>query len=248
EANRRSDLPRGRYAVRRGDRPAQELLAPQGGVGPVAFPEHLAERARVGGRYHPAIAVDAEELEERRAAVDERAQKARGPLVQVADDDVPHDVLARPGADVVALAGEGGGQLVERLVRHFPELLADGVLEGVARARERDQGEEHPRDDDQREREYLQLGTPRAQREPGHSLLHAPNPWRRVSFLVGPTSDARGASHSQGRAGAPRDAGRSGPPHVDLTGGRGGPVPARRRQAPCAVSADAYRRRGLHAR
>src|SRR5207253_366877 len=43
-------------------------------------------------------------------------------------------VLARPGADVVALPGEGGGQLVERLVCHFPELGADGALEGVARA------------------------------------------------------------------------------------------------------------------
>ena len=132
-------------------------------MGPVAFPEHLAERARVGGRHHPTIVIDAEELEERRAAVDERAQKARGPLVQVADDDVPHDVLARPGADVVSLAGEGGGQLVERLVRHFPELLADGALERFARACERDQGEEHPRDDDQRQREDLQLGAQRAQ-------------------------------------------------------------------------------------
>ena len=137
-ADRRRNLHRRRRVVRRGDRSPQELLAPERGARPVAVAEHLAEPARVAGRHHPPVAVDAEEIEVRRPAVGERAQKARGALVQVADHDVPHDILPRPGADVVALPGEGSGQLLQRLVRHLAELLAHGVLEGAAGTRECD--------------------------------------------------------------------------------------------------------------
>ena len=176
KADRRRDLHGGGCVVGQRNRAAPERLAAERGAGPLALSEHLTERARVGGRHHPAGAVDAEEIEVRRAVVDQRAQKARDAFVQVADHDVPHDVLVGPVPDVVALLGQVERQLFERPVRHLTELLTDGVLERIARAHQRDHGEQQPRDHDEHDREDLQLRAQGSEGEPEHSVLQTPNP------------------------------------------------------------------------
>src|SRR5262249_2548118 len=120
--------------------------------------EHVADLRRVSGRDDPAITIEGEEVAVRHAALLERVEKAWDPTRAVSDPDVTHHVLGRPGTHVRPLACDRRAELLHRAGRDFCQLPPGRLLEGAPRTRERDEGDQGPGDDDQQDRESLQLG------------------------------------------------------------------------------------------
>jgi hypothetical protein len=92
-------------------------------VGPLAAMSTIRP-IRVGRSRRPAVTVDDDELETRRAATLEGAEKRRDSLVEVTDPDLAHDVLVRSGRKGVAFGADLGREAVRRILGLARELKA----------------------------------------------------------------------------------------------------------------------------
>ena len=120
-------------------------------------PEPFAAARRDG----TPLCIDAENDAIRRMTGTDGGEKTRYPLVEIADDEIAHEILTRPRPGVPPRSIDRDAHSGSALLGDLMQLNSHLALDGGARAREGDDREDAAGNDDQRDRKKQKLGAQR---------------------------------------------------------------------------------------